>query len=222
MTTEAIMNRTRTDAETLSAIFNEEAERYNVRAETSVVETDELKINWMRHGDVIVLSVSDYVTGVPPEAARDLARTLMNRLYGGLASRMAWMDSTSLAFSSDEFAEGWQDTYIERHGFSKGLATKGKEFVKEMSKHEEIPKGIAFMYTDKQEMHVSVSARVVALPKYMKNASKEAVWFAFDVGVRKIAGGICNCRGEFDVPMVFVNLTAEDKDMLVRAGAWKV
>lgn len=221
MTTEACeKNRTMTAEDDVKRIFTEAAEEHGVAADVEIIVTEELKIKWVRQAKTIMLCVSDYVTGIPPENVRDLAETLMERLYGD--TERDWSTETSMAFSSDEFAEGWQDAFIERNRYAKGLATKGREFVKEVSKDHDVPKGIAFMYTDRPTMQVSVSARVVALPKSMRNASKEAMWFAFDIGVRRIAGGIKNCKGAFDDPWVFVNLTAEDRDMLLGAGAWKV
>lgn len=218
-----------TEAE-VEQVFEKISAEYGVTATATISEEPDLKLKWVRsvvHSDddtdktwKMTWLVPDYLVGAPLFVAEDVARVTLSRIFGDGTVPVRWSEDTAVHLSSEEYAQKWQDTYIERHAFiRKGLVTKFRKFLAEAEKTRPVPKGVVALYSS-TEFSVSTSMRVIGIPSKLRGATEEALWFAFDMGLRAIDEGVTRFRtgGMPAEPFVTVDLTPEDVAMLVSAG----
>ena len=100
---------------TLKEIFADAAEKYGVDVRS--VEFSpfrDMKCRWVRVGRTIEFVVTDYMKEAPEGIVRDLADTLMAKIYGD--SDKEYSDDFSEWVTGDEFVRLNRDTYLERCG----------------------------------------------------------------------------------------------------------
>ncbi|MBE6514981.1 MAG: hypothetical protein E7Z69_08195 [Thermoplasmata archaeon] len=100
---------------TLKEIFADAAERYGVNVRNAEFSPfRDMKCRWVRVGRTIEFAVTDYMKEAPEGIVKDLADTLMAKIYGD--SDREYSDDFSEWVTGDEFVRLNRDTYLERCG----------------------------------------------------------------------------------------------------------
>jgi hypothetical protein len=164
------------DNETLAGIFEDVGADFGfdtVNAEFCAYA--DVKVRWVRQAKIISFTVTDYLEDAPEEVIEDIARRIMCRIRSDDCPQ--YSDTTNQYFTSQEFVERNQTTYLERKSFlSEGSKGKHRDiqdsYERLMSAGlvDEI-NGLALRWTDceleSENGLSSLLMKVVLVPSYL-------------------------------------------------------
>lgn len=105
------------DGTTLCEQFVRAGEAHGYEAEAEIADLPKLAVRWTRSRAWIRFTVSDFLLALSPEAARDVAETIIRRIEGA-GPETGYSEEAVAEMSSEAFAEANQGLFIGRNGLT--------------------------------------------------------------------------------------------------------